>query len=747
MEIAIGLEKMAIRTTRIRRLFSRILPILAAVLLLLSALYLVSDVQRGSERFSQLYFWVIGLTGLALLLLAVSIIQRIVELVRGVRSGRPGARLSARMVGTFLVLAIPPALIVYLFSMEFLDETIDGWFDVQIESALEDSITLGQQFLEMSTLQVRNQMLRLAEDLEGLDDIQLEDQLWRRVSASGPVELTVLNDAGQIQSMVNIDPSQLAPNRPGDYALQQAVRIGEFAAAEPTTTGGMQIRILTTLPATLAGGGDRYLQSIYPMPANFTALAANIENEYNRYQRVAYLRNSLKQSFILILSLVMLISVLLAMLAAILAARRMVKPIGEMAAATQAVAKGDFSQEISVSSKDELGFLLQSFNLMTSKLQDASEAAERNRRQSLAQKKYLEAVLGRLSAGVLTFDRQQRLITCNDSSAAILGLELSGYVGKNLTEIAQLHPFLEPLMNRLARELDASGESWRHELKLERYESPLVLMCSGSSLPSGPDHEGGHVLVFDDATVLNQAQRDAAWTEVARRLAHEVKNPLTPIRLSAERLRLKFLDKLKPEDAAILDRSTQTIINQVDALKSLVNAFGDYAKEPVLKPAPVSIDQLVQDVVELYKDPHNPVALKLQLDTPQNSVNADSGRLRQLLHNLLKNAVAAVKDVEHPEILIRSSVEQSDSLNWVRLDVIDNGPGLGQTIEDRPFEPYRTTKPGGTGLGLAICRKIVQEHGGRINIENDAGQGVIASVWLPSPATLSLVPDPREKSA
>ncbi len=720
---------MALRGRRVKRFFSRTLPILAALVLLLSALYLVSDVQQGSDRFSQVYLWVLILAGLALLLMIVSIAQRLLQLLRRVRAEAPGARLSARMVRNFLILAIPPALIVYLFSLEFLDETIESWFDVRIESALEDSITLGQQVLGQRTLQVRNQLLRTSEDLAAVPDDQLVRQLFRRVSSAGPTELAVLRNTGQVIAVASIDSNRPESSRPSDFALRQALERGEFADAEPAANNSIQIRVLEALARAQAGRSRRILQALYPMPAEFSHLAANIQNEYDRYQQVAFLRNSLKQSFILILSLVLLITVLLAILAAINAARRMVNPISQLAEATEAVAKGNFERQIAAQHKDELGFLMRSFNLMTKELKRASTEAEISREEVETQRAHLETVLGRLSAGVMVFDRQRCLLTCNESAAKILGAPVTEYIEHSISNIEHHYRFLRPLLQRVSRELEGRGQQWRQEIKLDRGGSPLVLMCRGSRLPDGANQRGGHVVIFDDVTVLDQAQREAAWAEVARRLAHEVKNPLTPIRLSAERLQMKLLGQLNESDAAMLQRATDTIIAQVDAMKTMVNAFGDYAREPGLNRGELVLDELVRDVTELYQDPQNPDRIELKLNSGPQRIRADSGRLRQLLHNILQNAEDAIADQADGKIQVVTANADDDQ---VRLEVRDNGPGMPDEIAKRPFEPYLTTKPGGTGLGLAICRKIVEEHGGRIRLNNRQSGGTVATVWLPA---------------
>lgn len=723
---------MAFPSRRLKRVFSRTVPILAVLVMLLAALYLVSDVERGTAGFGRHYLWVLGLTGVALLVLLVTITLRIVNLVQRVRRSAPGARLAARLVRIFLTLALPPALLVYVFSIEFLGETVDGWFDVEVEQALADSLELGQQFLDTRTLEVRNQMLRLAEQLENVPEERLFGELLQRVSSRGPESLTVFSRTGGVIANADIRSTSAGPDRPGDFALLQASEQGEYAAAEPAGPGQLKVRVIERLSMAVPGADVRLLQAIYPLPANFTQLAENIAQEYSDYQNAAYLRSSLKQSFILILSLVLLLTVLLAILAAINAAKRLVKPISQLAQGTRAVAGGDFDRQIEVPGRDELGFLVQSFNQMTRQLRQASHEAEESRALLQTQREYLETVLARLSAGVIATDARGRLVTANESASSILATPLNEHRGEALTDLGDAQPALTPLLTVVQEEIDRASRNWRREIKLDRDGHSMVLVCRGSSLPSADRDGAGHVVIFDDVTILDQAQREAAWAEVARRLAHEVKNPLTPIQLAAERLRHKLLNELDEADALILDRATRTIVAQVDALKALVNAFGDYAQEPRLAALPLDLHELVGDVAELYRSPEKPLQVELDLGARDTRIRADAVRLRQLLHNLIRNAMEASDD-EAAMVTVTLGTDNPvvGEGQWIRLAVKDDGPGFAESVAEHPFEPYVTSKPRGTGLGLAICRKIVEEHGGRIEAGNHPEGGAVISVLLP----------------
>ncbi len=726
---------------RLRRLLSRTLPILAVLATLLVALFLASGLQPDSEGASGQFNLVLGITLVALLILAWSIVYRIVELVRNVRREEPGARLAARWVRNFLVLSLPPALIVFAFSAWFLTRAVDSWFDVQVEDALADSLELGQAFLDNRTLEVRNQLRDIALDVGGLPEggDLLRRELIENVRSAGPTDLSVTGADGNLLATASINPLAGLPARPDDFALLQARERGEYAAAEPQGEDGLHIRVIQRLPATLSAGTERFLVASYPIPPGLTALTSSIEREYHRYQNVAFLRESLKQSFLLVLTLVLLLTVLLAIFAALHAARRMVAPLYELSKATHKVSEGDLEQEVAAGPNDEIGFLVSSFNEMTQALRDASAAAERSRADLQAQGELLESVLGNLSSGVLTLDESERILTANEACRGVLGLEETTMAGQRLEELQQHAPHLDVFVSAIRHQVARGRKDWQQEIRLTGPGDPVVLLMRGTRVPlleiPGIDDSAdnprrvspGQVIVFDDVTVLNQAQREAAWAEVARRLAHEVKNPLTPIRLATERLQMKLADKLESADSEMLARASKTIVAQVEALRRMVDAFGDYAREPALSREPIRLDELVREVVTLYQQGDEAAAIKLELCAGPDGLSADAGRLRQMLHNLIRNASQAGSR----EIAIVSEVHGGNGQAELKLEVRDNGPGFPQDVLDRPFEPYVTHKQDGSGLGLAICRKIVSEHDGRITLCNQDSGGACVRVTLP----------------
>jgi len=700
----------------LRRLL-RALPLVSVLLVLLSALYLVSSVEQEATQLGRMALWIFVITGIALLLLLLVISARLIRLLRRLRRDEPGARLTARLVAVFIALALPPVVILYLFAIQFLTETIEGWLDVETEAALSDSIELGRVFMDQRTREVGSQLSRLADQLMVEDDDVLFRQLLREVSASGPTELAVLNAAGRAEVFVSIDPSRLVADTPNSFALTQALQNQDYAAAE-SDNGDIRIRVLRSLGPASLGEAPLVLQAIFPLPEELTELAERIEDALHRYRTVAYLRDRLQQSLVFILTLVLLLTALLAMLLAFNAARRLTQPIRDLAAATEEVAAGRFPEELLERGQDELGFLVRSFNVMTRELAASRRALE-------DQRHYLSILLGRLSAGVLAIDGRGRLSAFNDSATRILELDTDRDQDRDLSQLRADRPDLAPLLDCIEAHGRAPAGDWRQEIQLGQPGRALVLVCRGSDLPA---ETGGQVVVFDDVTVLDQAQREAAWAEVARRLAHEVKNPLTPIQLAAERLQYKLEGRLADGEAELLNRATTTIRAQVESLKRLVDAFGDYARPVTLKFEPLSLEGLVNEVADLYASGDQPVRFDIRAEPGVERVNADAGRMRQVLLNLVRNAQEAHPD-HRPELRVVLAPEERDARAGVRFQISDDGPGFDEAVLERIFEPYVTTKPRGTGLGLAIVRRIVEEHGGQIEVANVDGARV--TIWLP----------------
>lgn len=713
-----------------RRSVGRTLPWVALMVLLLTSLYLMSAATHDAARFGRYYAWLLGLNALALVILLGVIVQQAIRLYRHLKRRTPGARLTRRFVLVFLALVAPPVIVVYLFSVELLHRGIDSWFDVRVEQSLSDALKLGQIYLDDSKRNLLTSTRRagtVLRDVAPKDAAQRLSEQLRQVNAR---QLTLFTESGRVIATSSSDPRWLVPDYPESVVLSIARQREFYAALEPSRGGGLKMRVLMNLgpPAPLQPA--RVLQAIYDVPENVGLLADRIAEDYERYETLVYLRQPLKLSFTITLSLVLLLSLLLAILAAFRASRRLVAPIRNLAEATGEVAAGRYGRQIPEAGDDELGFLVRSFNAMTREIDQSTRRAEDSRLAVERQRTYLEAVLARLSSGVLTIDSQARLRTGNHAANSILGVALKEYEGRPLTDMEDDHPLLAPLVRALLEHAESRRADWRQEIVLFGAEGRQVLMCRGTRLAS-PDREAeNQVVVFDDLTALIQAQRDAAWGEMARRLAHEVKNPLTPIQLSAERLRRRYLGRLNHDDG-LLDRATHTIVQQVEALKKLINAFGDYARTPRLQLESLQLNRLIREVAELYQNEEQPLDIELELYDGVPDVVADADRLRQLLHNLIKNAQEAVGGEKRCRLTVRTSLRRRGDAEHLELSLADNGPGFPRELMERLFEPYTTTKVRGTGLGLAIVKKIVEEHGGVIRAENGPGGGARVIVLLP----------------
>jgi nitrogen fixation/metabolism regulation signal transduction histidine kinase len=697
---------MAAPASLMRRLLS-FLPALALLVLLLAALYLAGDAAEGAVRLQQIYAEVFIASALALLVLAVVIAQRLLKLIRQVRQGTPGARLTRRLLLMLVLLVVPPLVVTYGFALRFLHASIDGWFNVSIEQALDDGLGLGRLYLDERLREAEQRLQPVVEALAAEPASAWQGTLNQAADRTPGAQWLVFAGDGSVQALASADPALFLPALPDESVRLTLRGRSAYSAAEPVAER-LMLRVVRGF--TVPGGETRYAQLLAALPPRTEPMLRRLEGAVHDHGRLTFLRESLKLTFTLILSFVLLLSLLLAVLAAFGVARRLVAPIGRLAEATERVAAGDYGKALPVSGTDELAFLARSFNRMTGELDAAATRVSESQAQTEAQRLYLTTLLQSLSSGVLGLDPQGRLRTINLAASQILGVDLSPWLEQPVAALGQSLPQLEPLARMLDRRRIEGALEWRQEVLLDRGDERQVLMLRGARLP-GDDE--GLVAVFDDLTVLNRAQREAAWAEVARRLAHEVKNPLTPIQLAAERLRRRFLDRLDAEDASLLDRSTRTIVAQVDALKAMVNAFSDYARPPPLKLEPVDLNALVEDVLDLYQS-EGRVRVRRELDSGLEPLRGDPVRLRQVLHNLLKNAIEACQGQSLADILVSTTRVEARGREWVELSVADNGPGLPAGFSAEWFEPYRSSKARGTGLGLAVVKKIAEEHGGQL---------------------------------
>ena len=707
-----------------------VLPMLVLFVLLLVSLSFLSDATHNSERFGQMYSGLLIINGVGLVLLAGLVVTNVITLVRQRRLKAAGARMTTRLVVMFVVLAIVPVSVVYYFSLQFLQRGIDSWFDVRIEKGLDDALDLSRAALDVKLRDVLNVTIRMAEDLSTATAATLSLTLYDHRVRSGAAELTLIGGDGRIVASSLSDTSNIIPNQPPSEMLLLMHNRQHYIGLDPVGDSGLYARALVPVLSSRSDSEVYTLQALYEVTERFSELADGVQSAYTRYKELSYLRTPLKFSYSLTLSIVLVLSLLTAIWAAFHSARRLVAPVRDLAEATHAVAEGDYSKRLAVASEDELGFLVRSFNDMTRRLAKSREEAYQGRRQIEEQRAYLEAVLANLSSGVISMSADLVLRAVNRTAQQSLDIDIKRYLGKELSNLAEDHVFLKHFVEVVVRHCRQGVKSWEEEVSLFGKSGRQVLMCRGTVL-EGADRRGdGLVLVFDDVTTLIQAQRDAAWGEVARRLAHEIKNPLTPIQLSAERLRRRYLAQMEADEAEVLDRATRTIVNQVDAMKTMVNAFSEYARIPQVSLKPMDLNLLVREVLDLYRSSQLNVRILEHLSSGNTWIDGDSVRLRQLLHNLLKNALEAVRDVADARITVTTRVVDEGGMSQIELCIDDNGPGIDAGVLENIFEPYVSTKPRGSGLGMAIVKKIVEEHGGTISAGSNETGGARIRIHL-----------------
>jgi nitrogen fixation/metabolism regulation signal transduction histidine kinase len=699
-----------------------------------AALLMMAQTVQQSAHFSDLHPFILGVNAAGLLVLLILIGGRLAQLVRDWRKRVVGSRMEARMVWMSATLAMAPLLLVFYFSLVFLNRGIDSWFHIEIREGLEDALTLSRAALDLRMREYLDRTQDVADRI-AVSPLNPVDALHELRGETGATELTLLGANSRIIAISSEGFGDVALPASDEVTMQ--VRMGRnYVALDPLAGGGYLVRTAVQVPIMVPGAEDRILRAVYPIERRLGELADTVESAYQRYGEKARLREPLKTSFTLTLTLVLLLSLFAALYGAFWAARRLVRPIQDLVAGTRAVAKGDFDLRLPLTSHDEMGILVHSFNDMTKRLARTRAEARRSQQAVEAERANLAVILARLSTGVISLEPDRTIRTANQAAGSILGADLNATVGKPLAEAALGYALFEQFQAACSAHLDAGQREWREQLVLQTESSRRVLMCACTTLSGEDQTPSGFVIVFDDITALLQAQRDAAWGEVARRLAHEIKNPLTPIQLSAERLRHKLLGSMNASDASVLDRATHTIVQQVEAMKEMVNAFSEYARAPAMDVSRFDLNQLIMEVAELYRAQERPGRAKLDLDPALTEIEADRGRMRQIIHNLLVNAIEALEGSEHPELHIRTRLIESGEVQCAEVIVEDNGPGFRTEVIGHAFDPYVTTKTKGTGLGLAIVKKIVEEHGGKIEADNAPNGGARVRIELPLAATI-----------
>ena len=744
-------------------------------------LFLLASASENTAFFDQHYPWLLGLNALVAAMLLSVVFLLLTRLAKRYRRKKFGSRFMARLVLLFALVGILPGLLIYLVSVQFVSRSIESWFDIRLESALEAGLNLGRNSLDSALLELsekgRNMALELADKSDSAQLTYLS-----RLRDQSP-ETSIFTANGQVIATVGGQLGTLTPEAPTPAMMRKAASSRGFAAienvesapgrqrkrgsgdSEDDESSDLRLHVVLEIPGSssselMSNSNRHYLQIIQPVPSYVATNANTLRIAYSEYQQRSVSRSGLRKIYLVTLTLTLLLAIFGAIVSAFVIASDLAKPLLLLAEGTKAVAEGNLSPRPIVATNDELGTLTKSFNTMTRQLLEARDAVEHNRIQLEEAKAYLESVLANMSAGVVVLDDGFRLVTSNDSVKRILQLDLAPYIGQPLVNVDGLAAFalaITEAFSSQSAQLAANAVPleklhWQHQIELPRLldsadDEKITVLARGSRLPV--ETGTGYVVVFDDISDVISAQRSIAWGEVARRLAHEIKNPLTPIQLSAERMQMRLVDKLDPPDAAILNKSTTTIVNQVTAMKRMVDDFRDYARTPPAKPSPLDLNDLISEILNLYLagDGRDVIHAALAPNLPH--VMGDPTQLRQVIHNLLQNAQDAVNDPalapadpassqtpRVPRIDIVTEVVNYQSpagaaCAAVRLTIRDNGAGFSQKILARAFEPYVTSNARGTGLGLAMVKKIIDEHGGKIDLQNRSGEsGAKISILL-----------------
>jgi len=682
------------------------------------SMFLLASASANTDIFAELFPYLLALNGVVAVVLAGIVAVQLRRLWREYKRREFGSRLKYRLLLMFALMAVVPGVLMYAVSLQFVVRSIDSWFDVRVERALDGGIALGQNALDYLVGQVGDRGREMSLELDSTAAISTT-RLNRLREQAGVSTVTVVDASGQLVATVSNGVSTFLPDLPTTSQMRQARQTQSYRVVE-TTPEGLLIRVVVPIPSRSFLAEPAYLQLTQPVPPSLVSHFDAVQEAHREYQQLVLGREGLSRIYSMTLTLTLLLSLLGAVAVAILLSRRFAAPLLILAEGTKAVAQGDFSPRQALPARDELGVLTQSFNQMTRQLEEARAQAEKNRAAVDEARAYLESVLANLSTGVLAFGADGCLRAANRGAMDILDDELDGFEEFPLSDWPRHTAFRDQLLRGFG---DSEGD-WHKQLELTQATSaPQTLLIHGARLPTQTG--GGYVVVFDDISELARAQRTEAWAEVARRLAHEIKNPLTPIQLSAERLAYKLGDRVDEGGRAILERATRTIVNQVEAMKNLVNAFRDYSRLPAPVLESVDLNALIGDVLTLYENGAPRVETAFEEGLPE--VVGDAAQLRQIIHNLMQNAQDALAaDPEHGRIQVSTQTEGG----WVALTICDNGPGFPSELFARAFEPYFTTKDRGTGLGLAIIKKIVDEHGGNVRLKNAEHGGAVVRIRL-----------------
>ena len=699
---------------------------------MLTSLLMMSKTLQNSELFDRFYLSLLLLNALGLICLSTLIILNLKRLIRQLRNRVIGSRMTVRIVLLFSLLSVTPVLIVYYFSLDFLHRGIDSWFDLKVENALDDSLELSRLALDVRMRELLNTTEKIAEEISDIDRDELPfyiDQIRERISAN---ELTLLTRKGVIVVSSSSDTKSLVPDIPEETILLQLIQNKSYIGLDLIKNKGLLIRSISNIPTLGINDNEKIIQALFPISERMNQLAANVQTSFIEYKELSYLREQLKFSFIIILTLVLLFSVFCAVWAAFYSARTLSAPIKNLAEGTRAIAKGDYNTKLPIPSNDELGFLVSSFNEMTNKISQARDNVKKSQRVAESQQIYLETILSQLSSGVIVFNNIGEIEKSNISAAQILQLEKSVLNKKNLEELINEFPNLLNFFECISNNIKDKINDWREQITLSERTGNQILMLNGSTLTNTDNKITKYIIVFDEITALIQGQRDAAWSEVARRLAHEIKNPLTPIQLAAERLRNKYLENPESNNTEMLDRMTNTIIHQVETMKDMVNDFSEYAQSEKFKEEKIEISVLLQEGIDLFSNINSDNKIEIDIEKNLPKIHGDEKKLRRVINNLLANAVDANEIGKNNLLKVSAKTVNIEDNEEIEIRIIDSGPGIDPSVEKNLLEPYITTKEKGTGLGLAIVKKIIDEHSGTFWLENNKDKiGACAVIKLP----------------
>jgi two-component system, NtrC family, nitrogen regulation sensor histidine kinase NtrY len=694
-------------------------PLIVFILLILLflSLQMISSATVDSQLFGRIYYFLIIINIITLILFFLLIANQSWKLYKQYKQQIPGSRLTLRMVLTFVTLVILPTTILYFFSIQFIQRSIDSWFDASVEHALKDAMNLSKAAVDDKKKAHLKEIKRLVKDLQEEKRSITVLTLSEIREKSGAEDVTLLSSRGKLLASTSEEEGEIIPDIPESELLLPLQQGSDYVHVDLSDDGYQGIRVLVRL-AVNNSTEFFILQALYPLNSHQRKMAASVQQAYTEYSELVYLRNPLKYTFSLTLSLVLLLGLLSAIWAAFVFAKRLSSPIRDLAEGTRAVAEGNYHQPIPMLDSGDLGQLVESFNKMTRQLSKTHSQLEESNVHTEAQRAYLEVILRNLTSGIICLDESKKIQRLNPEASHILDIDAEQYVGFHIHDLSFSEPKLEPLVEKILTFMDGGMERWREEITLIHNTKKMIIICRANILP-----DKGSVIVLEDVTALIQAQKNAAWGEVARRLAHEIKNPLTPIQLSAERINHKFKRKMEKQDGETLNRLTNTIVSQVDNMKELVKAFSEYAKLPKLNIAPLQINSLIMDVLDMYRTLSD-LTIKTSLDEENIYIEADSGKIRQVLHNLIKNALEAMADNSEKCLFIGLKILHNHQT--VQLCVEDCGMGIKEVLLSNIFDPYVTEKSKGSGLGLAIVKKIVEEHGGTIRAENIVKDGIIS---------------------